>query len=395
MRIIYYSREYYCHHGARTHAREFFSALKKQHSVSHVEVYPPVKANREVVASDDTTSQKLRRLIPDPVRRSIRLIVPSRNNIKCFKEAVVKNNIDIAIMRISGSNLRIISQIKKELPELIVCIEMNSSPYAEALPGNKVWFRRFWENIEAKGIGRADCVTVVSSWLKKYLIEKGVAKHKIYFNPNGVNPGLFCRDKNVNITKLRREFGVPDNAFVLGYAGGMEFWRRLPRLIEMIAELRRNNIKDIFLLMVGDGTDMPAVQAVIRENVESLNGYVWCKGRRPYEEIPRIMQLFDVAVFPFSNPYGSPQKLFEYLAMGIPTIGPDVPAVREVFINNKHLVLAKQDGSNFKEAIMTLKNSPDLARKLAEEGRKYVLDHYTWHQNAERVLSAIRTSDKQ
>jgi glycosyltransferase involved in cell wall biosynthesis len=98
------------------------------------------------------------------------------------------------------------------------------------------------------------------------------------------------------------------------------------------------------------------------------------------------MAAFDLAIFPFTNPYCSPLKLFEYLAMGLPTIGPDTPAVREIFEDGKHLLLVSQSGSDFKEAIVTLKNSQDLRTLLAMNGRERVVNTYTWFQNAKRVL---------
>ena len=71
-------------------------------------------------------------------------------------------------------------------------------------------------------------------------------------------------------------------------------------------------------------------------------------------------------------------KLFEYLGAGLPTIGPDTPAVREVFKDGVHLRLVKQDGSNLANAILELKNNPPFRKELAIKGQKLVLNEYSW-----------------
>jgi len=76
--------------------------------------------------------------------------------------------------------------------------------------------------------------------------------------------------------------------------------------------------------------------------------------------------------------YCSPLKLFEYLGAGLPTIGSDTPAVREVFKDGVHLRLVKQDGSNLANAILELKNNPPFRKELAIKGQKLVLDEYSW-----------------
>jgi glycosyltransferase involved in cell wall biosynthesis len=215
----------------------------------------------------------------------------------------------------------------------------------------------------------------------------GIEKERILVNPNGVNTKLFNGINKSDRNIVRAELGIPEKAFVLGYMGGMEGFRRLPEMIEAVADLRRSGQDDLYLLIIGNGSHGPLVTQTIQENQDSLDGWVSCLGRQPYEQIPFLMAAFDLAIFPFTNPYCSPLKLFEYLAMGLPTIGPDTPAVRKIFEDGKHLLLVSQSGSDFKEAIVTLKNSPDLRSRIAMNGREKVLNSYTWVQNAKRVLN--------
>jgi len=143
-------------------------------------------------------------------------------------------------------------------------------------------------------------------------------------------------------------------------------------------------------MVVGDGTDMPVVNAAIEADNDTLGSVVKLTGWLEHAEVTDMLAMFDIAIFPFTNAYCSPLKLFEYLGAGVPTIGPDTPAVTEVFQKDKHLMLVKQDGSDFKEAIIKLKEDPGLRTRLAENGRQFVLSEYTWKKNAERVVNHIQ-----
>jgi glycosyltransferase involved in cell wall biosynthesis len=76
----------------------------------------------------------------------------------------------------------------------------------------------------------------------------------------------------------------------------------------------------------------------------------------------------------------------------VPTIGPDTPAVREVFENGVHLQLVKQDGSDFLSTLLDLKNNPQLRTELGRNGQRLVLNQYTWKKNAERVVGHIQNN---
>ena len=189
---------------------------------------------------------------------------------------------------------------------------------------------------------------------------------------------------------LRDDYGIPENAFVIGYVGGMETFRRLPEVIGYFASLRQIAGEDYYFMIVGDGKDMSSVKAAIEADHDALGDSVKLAGWKEQAELPRFLRTFDLAIFPFTNDYCSPLKLFEYLGAGIPTIGPDTSAVREVFDDGVHLRLVKQDGSDFISTILDMREDPLLRTRLANNGRKLVLRVYTWETNAERVIEHIQ-----
>ena len=91
--------------------------------------------------------------------------------------------------------------------------------------------------------------------------------------------------------------------------------------------------------LVGDGQDMHEIQRVIEVSSGGLKKSVKCVGWVEHSEISKYLSALDLAVFPFTNDYCSPLKLFEYLGAGLPTIGPKTSAVTEVFEDSVHLKL--------------------------------------------------------
>ena len=392
MRVFYYSLSYCSQGGDGIHSREFVRAFRQLPGVETVEVFPnrPVscKTSRPKMAVTlknvlQSLKKFLRKLLPGLCEGFIMMFILPFAQYPALKKALRRANVDTAIMR-DNVNFLLIRKIKRDFPAMTLCVEVNATAFDEFWAG--LCFEKFWRRLEAKQLALADCITVVSTHLKDYFCQLGIPAEKILVNHNGVNPSIFSPERACSREKIRNRLNIPHEAFVLGYVGGVDPFRRLTDVVKKIAEIRSAGQRDIFLLLICDKTTLS--QKILR-NIAMSDGWILCTGRISYEEIPDIMQVFDLAIFPFSNPYGSPIKLFEYLAMGIPTIGPDTPAVREIFENNKHLRLVSQDGSDFMEAVKELKNSPLTRNKLARAGQQHVLEFYTWQANARRVYEHL------
>lgn len=93
---------------------------------------------------------------------------------------------------------------------------------------------------------------------------------------------------------MRRDFGLPDDAFVIGHVGRFEVPKNHDFLIDVFAEVRKKNNK-AYLVLVGDGT----LKSKIEKKVDDLGltPYVIFTGLR--KDVPVIMlSVFDIFVFP-------------------------------------------------------------------------------------------------
>ena len=386
MKVLYYCPEYYCRHGGRTHARGFFGALKRLSSVSLSVLYPGAapQGNLQSEHGRQISHDKLW-FLPLTARQIVRFFKPKRELTKALIGELTANGCNVLIIR-TGVKLPTIRKIKKACPDTTICLEINSAYFDESF--HTLPLRSIFQKWEVMRFNRADTIVVVSSYLKTYLEKRGIAAEKILVNQNGVNAEAIDL---TGVQDVREDYGIPANAFVIGYIGGMETFRRLPEVISYIAGLRRSGDDDIYFMMVGDGMDMPAVKAAIEAEREILDGAVKLAGWQEQSELPKFMKIFDLAIFPFTNDYCSPLKLFEYLGAGIAAIGPDTSAVREVFEDGVHLRLVKQDGSDFISTLLEMKADPQLRSQLGNDGQYLVLNEYTWVKNAERVIGHIQS----
>ncbi len=207
--------------------------------------------------------------------------------------------------------------------------------------------------------------------------------------PDGVAERFFADQGSRR--DLRRDLELPDDAPIVLYAGGLFWaWKGLDTLIEA-ARLLNGKIR---LVIVG-GSPKPAHLAELKERIAGL-GIEGAKvtGFVAPAKVPAYLAAADVLVLPnsaraeISARYTSPLKLFEYLASGRPVVASDLPSLREVLSHGRNgWLVAPDDPKALAEGIERVINDPELAARLAENGRE-TARRYTWDKRAETLIDA-------
>ena len=118
-----------------------------------------------------------------------------------------------------------------------------------------------------------------------------------------------------------------------------------------------------------------------------MSEYITFTGNVPYEHIPEYIAAMDIVTMPSSNVYGSPIKIFEYMAMQKPVIAPNVGPVQEIIRNGYNGVLIKPgDKTEMVEKILYLSQNRNKAKKLSQNARNSVLEKHTWKKNVEKII---------
>jgi len=180
-----------------------------------------------------------------------------------------------------------------------------------------------------------------------------------------------------------------DAALQVGYVGNLYEGRGM----ELVASLARRLSDVHFHVVGGDPDDVDRWQSSLAD-VESItfHGFV------SPGELDRYRLAFDVQVAPYQHDVAtnaghntvrwmSPLKIFEYMAAGTAIVASDLPAIREILDDGETALLADPDAvDEWMDALVRLRDEPDLRSALGARARADFLDNYTWEQRAKEVL---------
>jgi glycosyltransferase involved in cell wall biosynthesis len=294
--------------------------------------------------------------------------------------------------------------------------------------GSEVWAQRHWgeplrlealaASLERASLRHADLVVVVSQALVEQAVSLGADPARVLFYPNGIDPVVFdpARIGDDERRKAREALGVPADACLLTFVGTFGTWhgtdvlaQAMRRLIdEDRAWLERHRVH---LLYVGDGSLAPRVRASLGEG--SGAPFVTLAGTRPQAETPRTLAASDILLSPHvPNPdgtpfFGSPTKLFEYMAMAKPIVASDLDQVGWVLKGWRpgETPPARSEPGRARAAILVEPGSVDALvagiRRAVElpraerdaigaEARRLALASFTWDRNVAAVLERLR-----
>lgn len=222
---------------------------------------------------------------------------------------------------------------------------------------------------------KARLVVTVSTASRDYYVRMGIPREKILVLPNGVSSRLL--EEGAALARAHPPFS-DSRICTIGFVGSLSRWHRVDLLLEALTELDRR----FSAVVVGYGAEHARLRALARElGVEDRVRWV---GAVPHEQAVREMAGFDIAVLPGTLSTGAPLKLFEYAALGRPTIAPDLPNLRAWFAPEEMRFIPPQDPQALAGAIHGLTEAPDEARALGRNAQTRVRA-YTW----EAIMSQL------
>ena len=269
-------------------------------------------------------------------------------------------------------------------------LEFNSS---------ELWKGRYWGGlrltraaamVERINLRAADRVVVVSRVLQDELLKAGVPADKIVVNPNAVDPWRFRPDADG--ARIRRQLGF-GSSVVVGFSGTFGAWHGIPtlaRALQPVVHARRG----VRWLLIGDGPLRSLVDAAVEQG--HLDDAVHRAGMVPHGEMPAYLGACDILVSPHGRQadggefFGSPTKLFEYMAIGRPIVASAVGQIADVLTDGQTALLVPPDDPDaLAQAVVRLVDDACLRVQLGSAARRAAEAQHTWRQNAERVLACL------
>ena len=244
---------------------------------------------------------------------------------------------------------------------------------------------RLAEMLERHIYRRAKRITVATPGILDRLVARGVPRDKIFLLTNGVDTAAY------NVTSpdraLAERLGL-DGHKVFMYAGLHGLAQGLDVILEA-AKLTRN--PDVLYVFVGDGADKPAL--VAKAEAQGISNVRFLP-IQPTSTLPAVLNLAYATVIPLRRldlfKAALPSKLFDSMAASRPIVAPlwgEAAALVEAA--ECGLVVEPEDARAVQEAVEKLAADPELAQRLGEQGRRYVVEHFNRDDIAKRLIELL------
>jgi glycosyltransferase involved in cell wall biosynthesis len=376
--------------GSAVHVAEFiaaFAALCAQSGVRFRVVAPPQRSRAPT--TNETVWRKVRRALGRYYLRDLLLLWRQWQRSRQEGAQLDADRPDLVITRYDAETLSIHWAChKRGIP---VVTEFNGIDRGE-LRGTYLdvkplpWCDRLFSNCHAFALS-AGALTVTGA-IAAPLHRCNPDQKPITVNHNGVDTTRFHPE--IDATPLRQQWQWPTETVVIGYSGSFIVWHRPQRLIEAWQRLRAAG-HPVALLLIGRHDE--AVARRLAELPAHERRWVVWTGHLPHDAIPQHLAAMDIAVLPHTQPYCSPLKLFEYMAMGKAVVAPDTAGVREVLTAEREgLLFDPDDDSTFFAALERLVRDAPLRHRLGDAARARVEREFTWQHNAERVWATVHAA---
>jgi glycosyltransferase involved in cell wall biosynthesis len=275
------------------------------------------------------------------------------------------------VPRLTGA--RVVFDIHDLSPELFAA-RLAKRPGASAIARVLRW-------VESAAVRMADAVVTVHEPYRAELLARGVPARKIVVVLNALD------EKLVPDTRPDPQSGD----FRIVYHGTITRHYGVDVLVDALASVA-TEIPDAHLEIYGSGDAVPDVRA--RIEAHRVADRVDMTGRiLPHEDVLAKVNGASVGVvaqLPIArNLQALPTKLLEYVALGVPVVASDVPAIRNSFGADELVFFRGGDSASLANALRTVAASPDASRRRADAASARYQAEFRWAIYAQRYLDLL------
>ncbi len=245
-------------------------------------------------------------------------------------------------------------------------------------------------NIELHGANAADLIITVSYAMKNELVKLGFPKERIQVCYNGVDPQKYSPEtvNDEQIKKIRDFYGLKDDEPMILFLGRLVGVKGIDKLIMAMPHILQKMPK-ARLVIVGLGD----LQDYLVNLVKTMRLDNFVKFR--FEFIPEEERILhyaacDIAVFPsLYEPFGI--VVLEAMSMERPVVvgGAGVSGMREIVIccgeEQCGFHIDPNNPSDIAWGITNALENPEKRKWLGKNGRRRVLNEFTWDKIAEKT----------
>lgn len=237
--------------------------------------------------------------------------------------------------------------------------------------------------LERRAAAAADLVAAVSQPAAEMARQAGASEERVVVVPNGVDVLEVGRARRVAESR-------PDGGRLLGWVGTFGPWHGAEVLIRALAVLP----PDISVVMIGDGVGRKACGSLARSL--GVEARVTWLGAVSHERALQHLAACDVLISPHvplpnTRFFGSPTKLFEYMALGRPIVASRLEQLGEVLEDGRTArLVGPGDPLDLRDGILDVLDSPDRGEHLGRRAREEAARWHTWDHRAAAILDRLQ-----
>jgi glycosyltransferase involved in cell wall biosynthesis len=271
--------------------------------------------------------------------------------------------------------------------------------------GSEAWIARNWGKpltnetlalrIEDAVLKAATTIVAVSEGLRRELRARTILDDsRIVVVPNGVDCARFRGD--LDGMPMRRRLGIGAGEIVIGFIGSFSVWHGVGALVDAFATLDRrasDGSARLRLLLIGDGPLFASIAASVRQL--GLGDRVILAGKVDQADAPAYLAAADILCAPHvenadgSEFFGSPTKLFEYMAMGRAIVASRLGQIGEILEDDRTALLVPPgDVSALAAALDRLASDATLRARLSSAARADAVRFHGWESRVSAILAA-------
>lgn len=326
------------------------------------------------------------------------MFLPKQNNpiLMRIKRKIIKiiTDFDIPICHFSYNS--IIKDIKKEKFDFII-IENTMVPFYKysKIFGKRVILHTHFNYISKdipsivlkkykKAINISSGIITVSEFIKNQIINTiDVSEEKVCVLKNATDIYRFNISSDKDKRKvMRAEYGLKDE-IVIVFAGRLSKEKGVVELVQAYKQIKKSNVK---LVIVGSPKSGETITNEYTQKlygeIKSIQDKVIFTGYVPYEKMPLIYAMADIAALPSIGVDAAPLTVFEAMAAGLPIVTTYSGGIPE-YANEKCALFCNIDEKvveSIRSNMEILINDDNRRTKMAyfarETSKKYSIEQY-------------------